>query len=149
MGSEHQGGYDHRNHGHGKHGHYGKEPEDLYGKMRACGHYLYHQAEGGAGQGKILHILAKRESMTQRELQDLLQIQPGSLSEVLTKLEAKGMIVRSRDEEDRRRSILTLTETGRKAAGQKEERTSLFAALNLQEQEELQQLLGKLLDSWK
>jgi hypothetical protein len=25
----------------------------------------------------------------------------------------------------------------------------LFAALNLQEQEELQQLLGKLLDSWK
>jgi DNA-binding MarR family transcriptional regulator len=87
--------------------------------------------------------------MTQRELQDLLQIQPGSLSEVLTKLETKGMIVRSRDEEDRRRSILTLTETGRKAAEQKEERASLFAALSLQEQEELQQLLGKLLDSWK
>lgn len=88
--------------------------------------------------------------MTQKELQEILQIQPGSMSELLAKLEEKGLILRRKDEEDKRRSILTLTEAGQTVAKeQQREEKPLFEALDETEQEELKNLLGKLLDSWK
>ena len=81
----------------------------------------------------------------------MLQIRPGSISEILTKLEAKGLIIRSRDKSDQRKSILELTSEGKKAAEnlQEEDRPAMFDALNSQEQGELKKLLKKLLDSWK
>lgn len=88
--------------------------------------------------------------MTQKELQEILQIQPGSMSELLAKLEEKGLILRRKDDEDKRRSILTLTEAGQTAAKEQQgEEKPLFGALDETEQEELKNLLGKLLDSWK
>ncbi len=128
------------------------EKDNLYGMMRACGHYLYHRSGSGAGQGKILAILSQRESMTQKELQEMLQIQPGSMSEILTKLEEKGLILRKKHDDDRRMSVLVLTDAGKDVAEnqrQQEDEASLFAALEDAEREELKKLLGKLLDSWK
>lgn len=88
--------------------------------------------------------------MNQKELQEILQIQPGSMSELLAKLEEKELILRRKDDEDKRRSILTLTEAGKTAAMEQQgEEKPLFGALDESEQEELKRLLGKLLDSWK
>lgn len=88
--------------------------------------------------------------MTQKELQDMLQIQPGSMSELLAKLEEKDLLLRRKDDEDKRRSILALTDAGREAAKERQgEKKPLFDALDEAEQEELKRLLGKLLDSWK
>lgn len=88
--------------------------------------------------------------MTQKELQEVLQIQPGSMSEILAKLEEKGLIVRNKDDEDKRRSVLTLTEAGRESVKEiQENEKPLFGALDENEQEELKKLLGKLLESWK
>lgn len=124
--------------------------DDLYGRMRACGHYLYHRSGSGAGQGKILTILSRRENMTQKELQEMLQIQPGSMSEILAKLEEKGLILRKKDDKDKRRSVLSLTGAGREYVREiRENEKPLFDALDDNEQEELKKLLGKLLESWK
>lgn len=159
---EHNHGHGHSHdheHGHGhKHGHgHGRDffcdQDDLYSLLRTCGHYLYHRFGKNMGQGRILAILSERESMTQKELQEMLRIQPGSATEILTKLEEKGMIRRKRDQEDKRRCIIELTEDGREAFNsrrqQEEERSQLFASLDETEQEELKKLIRKLLESWK
>lgn len=109
--------------GHGRHGgHGGPHPhgmafdeDNLESLMRACGHFLYHRGQRGGGQGGILSILNKKDHISQKELQDMLRIQPGSLSEILMKLEQKGLIVREKDAQDRRKSILHLTEAGKAA----------------------------------
>lgn len=170
--TEEQHDYDHK-HGHGHehdhghrhdhehddahgHGHHGKDffcdQDDLYSLLRTCGHYLYHRFGKNMGQGRILAILSERESMTQKELQEMLRIQPGSATEILTKLEEKGMLRRKKDQEDKRRCIIELTEEGREAYNsrkqQEEERSQLFTSLDETEQEELKKLLGKLLESW-
>ncbi len=129
----------------------GYDRDDLYSVMRSCGRYLYHCAGRGAGQGRILAILLERKSMTQKELMELLQIQPGSMSEILTKLEEKGLILRRRDEEDRRRSVLELTDAGTELAlhqARYSEGRPSFDVLTEDEQEELKGMLVKLLENW-
>lgn len=129
------------------------EQDDLYNILRACGHYLYHRFGKDMGQGRILAILSERERMTQKELQEMLRIQPGSATEILAKLEEKGMIRRKRDERDKRCCIIELTEEGceafNKRKRQEGERASLFSSLDEAEQEELKRLLCKLLAGWE
>lgn len=128
------------------------EKDNLYSLMRACGHHLYVRSGRSAGQGRILAILLERESMTQKELQDILRIQPGSISEILAKLEEKGLVLRQRDEEDRRRSVIKLTETGKEEAllqERQDDGSPTFGALDEREQEAMKSMLWKLLESWK
>jgi DNA-binding MarR family transcriptional regulator len=131
-----------------------QQQDNLYGSLRMCGHYLYHRGESGRGstQERILSILFSEGQMSQRKLQELLQIQPGSISEILTKLEMKGLLERRKDDTDKRRMILSLTEAGQAAAYKSDcsfEEEALFAALTGEEQTTLKMLLDKLLASWR
>lgn len=89
--------------------------------------------------------------MTQKELQEILHVQPGSISEILAKLEDKGLILREKDDSDKRKSIIKLTEAGRNAKDMvsvEDNDGGLFDALSDEEQGTLKELLKKLLDSW-
>lgn len=159
----HDHGHDHgHGYGHGPHpgGHddwHGEgvpdvdmeNPDGLYALMRACGHVLYHQGGRKSGQGRILRILSHCESMSQRELQEILGIQTGSLSEILAKMESAGLIERERDETDRRRSIVRLTQTGRDRECRAGEQPDMFSALNEEQKNQLKELLSILLADWK
>lgn len=127
------------------------DKEDLHSLMRTCGRYLYLRSGTGGGQGRILAILLNRKSMTQKELLAVLGVRPGSLSEILAKLEEKGLIRRRKDEADKRRCILELTEAGVDAAmfrEKEEDGRPAFGALNGEEQADLKRLLRKLLEDW-
>lgn len=90
--------------------------------------------------------------MSQKELNEILQIQPGSLSEILTKLEQKDLITREKDAEDKRKCIVKLTPAGKTAAqGQKPrlEEDNMFSVLSNEEQSQLKAILKKLLAFWK
>lgn len=65
------------------------------------------------GQGRIIHLLAHNEGLSQRELAGLAQIKPGSVSEVLERLEKTQMIKRWRDKKDRRIVRVQLTDRGK------------------------------------
>ena len=70
---------------------------------------------------------------------------------VLKKLEAKGFVQRQRDEQDRRKVLLVLTEAGRahaKPSPGAQTQEQLFAALTEEEQQTLRKLLEKLEQSW-
>lgn len=128
-------------------------PEDtLYGLMRQAGHYLFHRARGNEahGQERILRILSKAGGMSQKELQCMLGIQPGSVSEILNKMEEKGLIARTRSSEDARRVDLVLTDQGKEkaAAAEKDDTEELFGVLTAEEQQLLKRLMTKLVSSW-
>ena len=92
--------------------------------------------------------------MPQKELQDLLGIQAGSMSEIAAKLEDKGLITRVRSEDDRRKVSLSITEQGRAWVAQRDEahilrrRAELFSALTPEERGTLEHLLDKLSADW-
>ena len=129
-----------------------REQDELYHLMRACGHILYHSGSSKSGQGRIMHLLDENGPMSQKELQTKMNVQSGSISEILTKLEREELIVRRKDENDRRRVIVALTEKGRAHAveyhkGRQEK--DWFAALDEAQRQELQTLLQLLLTSWQ
>ena len=92
--------------------------------------------------------------MTQKELTERVGIQPGSASEILSKQETAGLIVRTQNETDRRTTDIRLTEAGGtlalEAAQQRQKRhEAMFACLSEEEQQTLLGLLEKLHDDWE
>ncbi|WP_041138336.1 MarR family winged helix-turn-helix transcriptional regulator [Beduini massiliensis] len=129
------------------------ESDKLLAQMRLCAHYLHHRNEGKGSQERILMILNKKERISQRDLLEIVGIRSSSLSEVLTKIENNGYIVRHKKDEDKRNVEIAITPSGKKRALEvrkiHEERSkNLFASLSPQEQIELSSLLEKLLSSW-
>ena len=57
--------------------------EKLQGQLHACGHILHYNMGQKVGQARILTVLLERGIITQRELQDILEVRSGSLSEIL------------------------------------------------------------------
>ncbi len=124
----------------------GSNVRDLFALIS---HKLHHQKKGrGIGQGKILNILSSVEQINQKDLQDMLQIQAGSLSEILGKLEKHEWITREKSEEDKRSAIIKITEKGREALQIIEEEhgkhKDIFSVLNQEEKESLKGILEKL-----
>lgn len=100
------------------------------------------------GQGRVLALLGAKAPMTQRELGFLLDIRPQSLAELLAKLEGKGLITRTRDENDRRTQVIDLTDEGRKAVpdpNAQADAADPFAVLSEDEREQLANSLDAVL----
>lgn len=124
---------------------------DLAELLTLAGRMARRRPEGDPAQGQnlVLSILAGREALTQRALQLMLGVQPGSLSELLTKLERKGLITREKAE-DRRGNVLRITEAGRAAIPEadRDDGDDAFAALTAEQQAQLGELLRALLYDW-
>lgn len=95
----------------------------------------------------VLVVLWQRESATVREVVEALQLDYGTVSPLLKRLEARGLVERRRRPEDERSVDVTLTDAGRalqrEAAGFAEVVT---AALGLDEQdsEQFRRMLGRV-----
>ena len=64
--------------------------------------------------GRLLACAAENPGVSSRELCELLDIRPSSLSEMLSRAEAEGLLTRAADEEDRRVQHITLSPKGSK-----------------------------------
>ena len=127
-----------------------RTPEDrLTGLLNGISRFMFHHRHPMV-QDQVLQMLAANGPMTQKEIQEQLNIRAGSCSELISKLEAKNHITRERDESDRRRVVIRLTERGEHeqrfvSAAQPEHP---FDVLSPDEQAQLIQLLKKVLDNW-
>jgi DNA-binding MarR family transcriptional regulator len=61
----------------------------------------------------VMLALWQHEPLSVRELSGLLQLDPGTLSPLLKRLEAAGLLRRERDPKDQRNLAVALTDTGR------------------------------------
>lgn len=68
-----------------------------------------HQSRGSR---KLMRIIAAHSSASSRELADMMDIRPSSLTEMLNKLEENGVVVRTRDEKDMRVVRVSISELG-------------------------------------
>ena len=116
-----------------------------------CGHYMHFHGGGVSGKAPIVCLLAKQPTgeLSQQELGMHFDLKPGSLSEILSKLEVNGLIERSRNPKDRRQLTIRLTETGREnaridQAARIRFREQAFGALTHDEREQLAEMLDKI-----
>lgn len=115
---------------------------------------MHKQYEGKASQKRVLIILNESDHLTQKELTERLGIQPGSASEILSKLENAGLITRTQSEADRRTTDIRLTESGAILAADAAEKRlrrheEMFLCLTAEEQETLLSLLEKIHTDWE
>ena len=124
------------------------DPESLEGMVIGTARMIRHSGRErfGSTQDRIIRILDENGgTMGQKALQELLRVRPGSISEILAKMEEKGLIERSRDEDDKRAALITLSADVRPET----EQLNFFAALTEAEQAALKELLKKVLASKK
>lgn len=109
-------------------------------------------AQISQGQGKILRILNKHGSLSQKELAECMQIRAASMSELLSKLEAKGYIEKKADSIDKRMFNISLTKPGAKEAGKlrkvnTEMFNRIFSVLTEKEKELLSSFMCRIIAS--
>lgn len=131
--------------------------EKLYSLFLRCSHALsrgHHQNTGmPPSQQRILSLLASNDKITQHELLDIMQIRAASLSELLTKLEGKGLINRVKSDGNKRGVDVAITDLGEAVVSEyahdhQENTNELFSILSQDEQQLLVQLLGRLIEDW-
>ena len=69
-----------------------------------------------AQQRLVLRCLAHRDKISAGGLAELMHLDPGTVSAALRRLEAKGLVRRTRPADDRRRVVVNLTARGRALA---------------------------------
>lgn len=93
-------------------------------------------------------VLWDRKKVTVKQLGETLYLDSGTLTPLLKKMEAGGLLTRNRDKEDERSVIVELTEKGERLKEQAvtiPERISKCVPLNQEEAKELYHLLYKIL----
>jgi DNA-binding MarR family transcriptional regulator len=102
-------------------------------------------------QFQILGLLHDHGGLAQGELGQTMGVAPSILVTLLNPLEAKGLVTRERDPEDRRRHLVTLTAAGERhlvsaSRAQKQAEDALFASLDDSQREQLGNVLIALRD---
>lgn len=115
--------------------------------------YLMQTREKYRGQGRLLILLHLHGSLTQRELIELTGRRSATLSEQLDGMEKSGLILRHKNEQDKRNVDVELTEQGEKAAieamrNRQAYADELFGALPQRKKQQLAGLLDSLLHTW-
>lgn len=128
--------------------------EQLIESFLEIGREIRRIFDGKGSQSRILIILRMRVCVTQKELVKLLNIQPGSVSEVLKKLENAGLILKISNEVDGRLSDIVLTRQGRMEADKLIEQRckkceEMTAYLSDEEKEKLFFMIERLQEDWQ
>ena len=93
-------------------------------------------------------VLWEKRSVTVKEMGEALYLDSGTLTPLLKKMDAKGLLTRRRSAEDERSLIVTLTEAGlalRERAVEVPSQMARCVNLKPEERQELCRLLNKLL----
>lgn len=117
--------------------------------------------EFNGAQGRILYVLWQEDGVPIVELSQKTGLAKNTLTSMLARMEESGLLLREQSEEDRRQTIIRLTDRARELEEKYDmvsERTNLlyFKGFTPAEIAELERLLGKVLvnlerseDSWK
>ena len=97
-------------------------------------------------------VLWEKKTLTSKELGNDLFLDSGTLTPLLKKMEAKGLLSRKRSEEDERNLVVSITEAGeqlREKAVEVPGKVAQCSSLTSEEMETLYHILYKVLNSDK
>ncbi|MFC3453198.1 bifunctional helix-turn-helix transcriptional regulator/GNAT family N-acetyltransferase [Amycolatopsis speibonae] len=106
-------------------------------------------AEYSLSEARVLFEIAQQDPTQVTDLRKRLDLDAGYASRLLAKLEERGLLTRERSDEDARRQVVRLTENGRKAFADLDERSvgrigSLLGRFGDDEQERLLGAMGTI-----
>ncbi len=115
--------------------------------------YVLQTREKYRGQGRLLILLHIHGALTQRELIELTGRRSATLSEQLEGMEKAGLILRKKNEKDKRNIDVVLTSQGEEAAKQamknrRQYADELFFGLPQDKKQQLSEILEALLENW-
>lgn len=107
-----------------------------------------------AGQPKILEFLLEVDSVEQKTIAIHCEIEPATVGTILLGMESKGLIVRNRENDNRRSLFVSLTPEGREYALKVKEifdrnEKEIFSNFSDDEVETLKNLLNRVFDNIK
>ena len=110
--------------------------------------------EGKGSVNRVLIVLSKTGPITQMALTERLEIQPASVSDVLSKMEALGLVIRRPSTQDQRTADVLLTSEGearaQEAAVQRLQRhREMFSCLSEEEKAAFLSTLEKINADWE
>lgn len=116
-----------------------KQILDLSSKINHC-------CGRAMGQENVLKVLNMNGPITQKDLQNRLNVKSGSISEIVSKLEKQGYLIKSKSEKDARLCVLEISEKGKKKLTEIKRKGDIDICdkMSDQEKEELLVLLNKL-----
>ena len=122
-------------------------------RIASGGRRRYHHTPGADkprfwGYSRVLDVLSKNDGLSQREIAEVLCIRPQSASEAIASMEGQGLIEKRVNEQDKRSSLIYITQAGRqRQIDLRNERVEnarrMFEVLTDQEKETLLELLNK------
>lgn len=100
---------------------------------------------------KALYAFRGHDSSTMTELADNIGAKLPSMTMMIDNLAEEGLVERARDEKDRRKVIVRLTDKGRRIRGEfleqrKQIAQQLFSKLSKEDEQELMSLLARVCD---
>lgn len=130
------------------------ENTELLRLISKTGHRLHAIRGARPGQERILHMISHTGEMTQKQLIQRLQLSQGTVSEMIQKLESRGLVEKKTDSSDKRRILLTLTEEGEKEEQALRDQNDADDAhalecLSEEEKNSLADMLTRILESWQ
>lgn len=101
------------------------------------------------GQIRLLFLILQNDGIIQRDLADIMDMRPSSLTEMLVNLEQNSLITRKQDEKDRRVIHVYLTDAGKAAVegfakSNDKLLESIFNCLTTEETEKMLELVNKI-----
>lgn len=101
------------------------------------------------GQPPLLFTLEKHDGLSQREIADVLNIAPSTITVMLKRMERSGIISKKQDPKDQRISRVYLTEQGKNVCKETKKVTKAlseecFDGFTPEEKEDLKKLLTKM-----
>lgn len=86
-------------------------------RLNALHRYNIHKAISGTGvfmgQPRMLELLAEKESFTQKEISDRLNVSPASVAVSVKRLQKAGLLTKTADENDLRLNHISISKKGR------------------------------------
>lgn len=121
----------------------------LVRQMHRFSHKVEHRTGYRREQARLLHVISEDEGITQRELAEIMDVRPSSMTAMIAKLEQFGFIMRKQDERDQRVMHIYLTDEGRNIEKETLEPTQaligqLFENLTDEEISEMIRIIQKL-----
>lgn len=107
----------------------------------------------GFGRNRLLYVISNNNGASSRELAEIVDIRPSSLTEMLGKLELEGLIEKFRDEHDSRIVHVALTESGTalmhsEAEVRRQYHTQIAEVLSREEQSQFCEYCKRLIDAY-
>ena len=126
------------------------DTNELTKELMLAGRFLRFRHGHHTGQEHILKLLSENGTMSQKELQDFLEVRPGTISETLAKLERYELVKREKTEDDSRALNVSLTYKGKRKVHELKqlEEENLYSSLTEEEQNNLKDILYKLNNDW-